>query len=697
MVRVGKGSSALLFMITLLFRHMSARPTCARNHSQCSKTTTLRSGLGLALTLILGFCFTQITQAQVTHLATTSGLSTTTAAVTVSHTTSVASNRIMLVGISHTKDDPTINSVTYGGVALTALGTAQTSDFRSRIYLLNAPAAGTADVVVTFSANVSKGAIATVSTYSGVNQTTALGTLAAASGDSDAPSLAVASASGDLVHDVLTTETGSGTITLGAGQTPNGAAPADVGIVRNRSSRETAAGTSTTMSYTMTQKKWSSSGVAIKSAPPSPVISVSGTLAAVNTVFGSASPSPSSFTVSGTNMTAGITVAPPTGFQVSTVLGSGYANSIVVGSSGTIVPTTIFVRLAASTAVGNYSGNITVSSTGATNQTIATASSAVSKAAATVTTAPTASSITFGQTLASSTLSGGVGSVAGSFAFTTPSDAPDAGTAAQGFTFTPTDSANYNSASGAVNVTVARANPTVTTAPTATSIIFGQTLASSTLSGGVGSVAGSFAFTTPSNVPQVGTAAQGFTFTPTDFANYNKVTGRVVVEVLPTPPTFLGYAVTTKIDKILPIFPAKILARAASPNGERVSLTRVFPGSAQGGSVSLTSTVNYTPPPGFTGADSFEVELTSSGGGVLRARIDVMVTVITTKFLSFTVVGGKPVVEFRGIPGRSYTVERSTDLSSWSAVGTVTAAADGTIRFTDNAPPAPSGYYRTQN
>jgi hypothetical protein len=490
----------------------------------------LASAIGASVVFLVGVLCPTLSHGQVTPLSTTTGVSTTTAAITIAHTTSAASNRLMLVGISHTKDDPTINSVTYGGVALTALGTAQASDFRTRIYSLIAPASGTANVVVTFSARPSKGAIVTVSTYSGVNQTTPLGTLAAASGDSATPSVAVTSVSGDLVHDVLTTETGSGTITAGAGQTLNGTAPADVEIVRNRSSRETATGTTTTMSYSMTAKKWSISGVAIKRSPE---ISVSGTLAAVNTTFGSASPSPSSFTISGANMAAGITVAPPTGFQVSTALGSGYATSIVVGGSGTIAPTSVFVRLAASTNAGTYSGNVTLSSTGATSQTIATASSVVSKATPTVTTVPSASSITFGQTLASSTLSSGVGSVAGSFTFTTPSTAPNAGTAAQGFTFTPTNSANYNNAAGTVNVTVAKANPTVTTPPTASSITFGQTLASSTLSGGVGSVAGSFTFTTPSTAPNAGTAAQGFTFTPTDSANYNAATGTVNVAVSP--------------------------------------------------------------------------------------------------------------------------------------------------------------------
>ena len=58
-----------------------------------------------------------------------------------------------------------------------------------------------------------------------------------------------------------------------------------------------------------------------------------------------------------------------------------------------------------------------------------TVSLTVNPANSVVTTWPTASSITYGQTLADSTLSAGVSVTAGSFAFTTPTTAPDAETA----------------------------------------------------------------------------------------------------------------------------------------------------------------------------------------------------------------------------------------------------------------------------
>ena len=66
----------------------------------------------------------------------------------------------------------------------------------------------------------------------------------------------------------------------------------------------------------------------------------------------------------------------------------------------------------------------------------------VKKANASVTTWPAASAITYGQTLASATLSGGAATPAGGFAFTSPVTKPSAGTAAQSVTYTPTETGN---------------------------------------------------------------------------------------------------------------------------------------------------------------------------------------------------------------------------------------------------------------
>jgi hypothetical protein len=124
----------------------------------------------------------------------------------------------------------------------------------------------------------------------------------------------------------------------------------------------------------------------------SPSISSSGTLSSVNTTYGTASSPPTSFSISGSNMSAGITVTPPAGFEVSTT--SDFSSSVgdnsstlTVGSSGTIASTTVYVRLKASATVAGspYSGNIVLSSSGATSVNVATASSTVTPKTLTIT------------------------------------------------------------------------------------------------------------------------------------------------------------------------------------------------------------------------------------------------------------------------------------------------------------------------
>jgi hypothetical protein len=163
-------------------------------------------------------------------------------------------------------------------------------------------------------------------------------------------------------------------------------------------------------------------------------------------------------------------------------------------------------------------------------------------------TAPAASAITYGQAVSNSIVSGGSVTnaagvaVSGTYAFTTPTNAPGAGTSSQSVTFTPTDPNGYNPITFNINVTVNMQTPVLKTAPTASTITNGNPLSASVLTGGVVTnafntnvVAGTFAFTTPSATPGVGTANQSVTFTPTDTTDYNSITLNVSVTVVAGP------------------------------------------------------------------------------------------------------------------------------------------------------------------
>ena len=73
--------------------------------------------------------------------------------------------------------------------------------------------------------------------------------------------------------------------------------------------------------------------------------------------------------------------------------------------------------------------------------------------------------------------------------------------------------------------------PVISNWPSASPITFGQALSNSVLSGGSADVAGSFGWTTPTNVPPIGINSYGVTFSPVNTDNYQTVSTNVSVVV----------------------------------------------------------------------------------------------------------------------------------------------------------------------
>ena len=107
--------------------------------------------------------------------------------------------------------------------------------------------------------------------------------------------------------------------------------------------------------------------------------------------------------------------------------------------------------------------------------------------------------------------------------------------------FTPTDSANYKTVEATVTVDVTKATPVVTTAPTAGTIIYGDTLADSALTNGEVNVEnssivveGTWAWKDATITPVVADSATTeyeVVFTPNDTANYNTISTKITVVV----------------------------------------------------------------------------------------------------------------------------------------------------------------------
>jgi len=104
--------------------------------------------------------------------------------------------------------------------------------------------------------------------------------------------------------------------------------------------------------------------VTVQSGSTTPAITTSGTLSDLSTIYGSASSS-TNFSVSGTNLTTGVTVTAPAGFEVSSD-NVNFSNQIIIGSAGTLSSAQVYIRIAASTPAGSYVGNIVLTSGTAT-------------------------------------------------------------------------------------------------------------------------------------------------------------------------------------------------------------------------------------------------------------------------------------------------------------------------------------------
>jgi len=146
----------------------------------------------------------------------------------------------------------------------------------------------------------------------------------------------------------------------------------------------------------------------------------------------------------------------------------------------------------------------------------------------------------------------------------------------------------------------------------------------------------------------------------------------------------------------------KVLGEASDLDNNTLTLTTVSANSTNGGTVTLTETnIIYTPATNFAGADLFTYTISDGHSGT--ATGSVLILVLSESDASLNQVGqptattnGTVVVRFAGIPGTTYSVQRSSDQVTWSSAGTYLVPATGIAEFTDSTPAAqPPYYYRT--
>ena len=211
--------------------------------------------------------------------------------------------------------------------------------------------------------------------------------------------------------------------------------------------------------------------------------------------------------------------------------GNTLSQSTFSGSTTVVSGTFLFTNATAVLSVGTSTQPITFTPNDITNYNIQTTSISVAvQKADPVITWPIASTITYGNTLSQSILSGYATLVSGTFVFTNATSTLITGTSLQPITFAPIDTSNYNIQTSSISVVVQKADPVITW-PIASTITYGNTLSQSTLSGYATLISGTFVFTNATSVLIAGSSTQQITFTPHDITNYNIQTTSIYVTV----------------------------------------------------------------------------------------------------------------------------------------------------------------------
>jgi fibronectin-binding autotransporter adhesin len=97
-------------------------------------------------------------------------------------------------------------------------------------------------------------------------------------------------------------------------------------------------------------------------------------------------------------------------------------------------------------------------------------------------------------------------------------------------------------------------------------------------------------------------------------------------------------------------------------------------------------------------ADQFTYTVSDGFGGTNSATVSLAIdsTPLFGQSQIVSVSGGAASLNFAGIPSYNYSVQRSTNLTSWISIWTTNAPAGGMFKFDDYSAPSPSAYYRLQ-
>ncbi|WP_020602737.1 putative Ig domain-containing protein [Spirosoma spitsbergense] len=373
--------------------------------------------------------------------------------------------------------------------------------------------------------------------------------------------------------------------------------------------------TATTLSVTGVTGACSATASATVSvtAAPTPAITAGTATGTITACAGTASVSTQTFTTSGASLTANIVATAPAGFEISTSAGSGFGASLtLMQSGGTVSNTPIYVRSSA-TATGPISGNVVLTSGGATTQNVAVSGTVNALPVASI--LPTSTTLTCASPTVSLTASGG-----STYRWDDNSTNPVRSVSSSG-PYSVTVTSNGCSAVASTSVSQDNTVPTATITGTLTVVSGGTTTL--TASGG-----GSYLWSTGQTVASISATAGPYSLTVTIANGCFATTSATVTTVVPpnTPPTVANpvspQSATVGAGYTLSL--ANVFTDAETPNQLTLSVSGLPAGlsftapSTISGTPSLSGvsnvTVTATDPGSLSASTSFSITVSPAGG-----------------------------------------------------------------------------------
>ena len=265
--------------------------------------------------------------------------------------------------------------------------------------------------------------------------------------------------------------------------------------------------------------------------------------------------------------------------------------------------------------------------------------------------------------------------------------------------------------SASSGVVVSSANPAIP----GSNVTFTATI--SAVAPGVGTPSGTVNFRIDGSVAGSGTLSGGVaTFTTSSLAlgthtvvaeyagdaNFTGTTNALASnQVINTPPVAGDDSIERSATTGVKVRLSTLLANDSDADGDTLTPT-VSTTSVNGATIRVSGGwVFYTPPAGFTNADSFTYTITDGRGGSAVATVSVTIKVDNSisQNLTVTPLGGNQYrIDGSGIPGRTYRLQYSDTTSPfvWQDIsgGSVTADGVGRFQYTDTST-ATMRFYRS--